>query len=50
MEDEYDDTCSTVFPMLQTVLAGVCLGRYSRSSPTDVHVVQAEPKGLNRAP
>ena len=24
MEDEYDDTCSTVFPMLQTVLASVC--------------------------
>ncbi|KAH9986251.1 ARM repeat-containing protein [Russula vinacea] len=29
MEDEYDDTCSTIFPMLQTVLASV---------------VQAEPK------
>ena len=24
MEDEYDDTCSTVFPMLQTILASVC--------------------------
>ena len=23
MEDEYDDTCSTIFPMLQTVLASV---------------------------
>lgn len=23
MADEYDDTCSTVFPLLQTVLANV---------------------------
>lgn len=25
MADDYDDTCSTVFPLLQTVLANVCL-------------------------
>ena len=24
MADEYDDTCSTVFPLLQTVLLSVC--------------------------
>ena len=36
MADEYDDTCSTIFPFLQTVLGSVCflstlltLGSYS---------------------
>lgn len=24
MADEYDDTCSTVFPLLQTILLNVC--------------------------
>jgi exportin-T len=50
MEDEYDDTCSTIFPMLQTVLASVCSSPYSRLSLADMRVVQAEPKNFNRAP
>ena len=29
MADDYDDTCSTVFPLLQTVLANVCHAWYS---------------------
>ncbi|KAJ7650297.1 armadillo-type protein [Roridomyces roridus] len=32
MADEYDDTCSTVFPFLQTILASY---RRSRKKPTD---------------
>ena len=28
MADEYDDTCSTVFPLLQTILSGVSNGLY----------------------
>lgn len=36
MADEYDDTCSTIFPFLQTVLGSVCiisnLGRPSLTS------------------
>ena len=48
MEDEYDDTCSTIFPMLQTVLASVCFGHSSRLSPADMQVVQAEPKTFIR--
>ena len=39
MEDEYDDTCSTIFPMLQTVLASVCFSHCSRPSPADMQVV-----------
>lgn len=29
MADDYDDTCSTVFPLLQTALANVCHSWYS---------------------
>jgi Exportin-T len=37
MEDEYDDTCSTVFPMLQTVLASVCSIPYFPMTTADSH-------------
>ena len=50
MEDEYDDTCSTIFPMLQTVLASVCSSPYSCLLLADMRVVQAEPKTFNRTP
>ena len=50
MEDEYDDTCSTIFPMLQTVLASVRSSPYSRPSLADMQVVQAESKTFNSAP
>lgn len=36
MADEYDDTCSTVFPLLQTVLANVCHAWYSTDIVTDL--------------
>jgi exportin-T len=36
MEDEYDDTCSTVFPMLQTVLASVCPNLYFHMTPAEI--------------
>jgi hypothetical protein len=49
MEDEYDDTCSTVFPMLQSVLASVFSSPYSHLLPTDMQVVQTEPKTFDRA-
>ncbi|KAH9002895.1 ARM repeat-containing protein [Lactarius hatsudake] len=35
MEDEYDDTCSTVFPMLQTVLASYKRSRKLSTEPLD---------------
>ncbi|KAI0264504.1 ARM repeat-containing protein [Gloeopeniophorella convolvens] len=33
MEDDYDDTCSTIFPMLQTVLASYKRGRKTSTEP-----------------
>lgn len=35
MEDEYDDTCSTIFPMLQTVLASYKRSRKISTEPLD---------------
>ncbi|KAJ8072513.1 pre-tRNA nuclear export protein [Marasmius tenuissimus] len=35
LADEYDDTCSTVFPFLQTVLTGYKRARKSSSGPID---------------
>ncbi|KAH9949908.1 ARM repeat-containing protein [Amylocystis lapponica] len=35
MADEYDDTCSTVFPMLQTILASYKRMRKTSSEPLD---------------
>lgn len=33
LADPYDDTCSTVFPMLQVILSGVSLGTVALSTP-----------------
>lgn len=36
MADEYDDTCSTVFPLLQTVLSSVSICKLMNS---DMHLI-----------
>ncbi|KAJ7104182.1 armadillo-type protein [Mycena belliarum] len=35
MADEYDDTCTTIFPMLQTILTGYKRSRKASSDPID---------------
>ena len=46
LADEYDDTCSTVFPFLQTVLTGVSSSSYSYSLRSSLAIVQESAENL----
>lgn len=50
LADPYDDTCSTVFPMLQVILSGVSLGTVAFNSHDDIIIaVQTHSKNVVRS-
>jgi len=46
MADEYDDTCSTIFPLLSTILSGVCNLLIPRGPVLILSIVQAQSEDI----
>ena len=46
MADEYDDTCSTIFPLLSNILSGVCTLLIARGPVLILSIVQAQSEDI----